>query len=76
MLTKPNPYEFQCRIAFLSSFWFGHSVSKALQGVICGRTSTNAMINFPGTLDLVGQTVDVRVTRGFTHSCRGEIVAP
>ena len=46
------------------------------EGVICGRTSTNAMINFPGTLDLVGQTVDVRVTRGFTHSCRGEIVAP
>lgn len=44
-------------------------------GVICGRTSTNAMINFPGDLALVGRTVSVRVTRGFTHSARGELVA-
>jgi tRNA-2-methylthio-N6-dimethylallyladenosine synthase len=41
-------------------------------GVVCGRTSTFAMVNFPGPEDLVGQTVPVRVTRGFTHSCRGE----
>ena len=44
-------------------------------GVVCGRTSANAMINFPGGLELAGQWVDVRVTRGFTHSCRGELVA-
>ena len=43
------------------------------EGVICGRTSTFAMVNFPGSEDLVGQTVPVRVTRGFTHSCRGEL---
>jgi len=42
------------------------------EGVVCGRTSTNAMLNFPGTLDLVGQTISVRVTRGFTHSARAE----
>ena len=48
--------------------------SKHDDGVICGRTSTFAMINFPGTLDLVGRTVPVRVTRGFTNSARGEPV--
>lgn len=42
------------------------------EGVICGRTSTHAMINFPGEESLVGQTVPVTVTRGFTHSARGE----
>ena len=42
------------------------------EGVVCGRTSTNAMLNFPGTQDLVGQTISVRVTRGFTHSARAE----
>ncbi|MEZ4319505.1 MAG: tRNA (N6-isopentenyl adenosine(37)-C2)-methylthiotransferase MiaB [Myxococcota bacterium] len=42
------------------------------EGVVCGRTGTSAMINFPGDTALVGQWVDVRVTRGFTHSARGE----
>ncbi len=44
------------------------------EGVVCGRTGTFAMINFPGSLDQVGTFQDVRVTRGFTHSCRGELV--
>ncbi|MBT3219197.1 MAG: radical SAM protein, partial [Proteobacteria bacterium] len=44
------------------------------EGVICGRTSTNLTVNFPGTVDLMGRIVDVQVTRGFTHSCRGELV--
>lgn len=44
------------------------------EGVVCGRTDTFAMINFPGTLDMVGTYQDVRVTRGFTHSCRGELL--
>jgi tRNA-2-methylthio-N6-dimethylallyladenosine synthase len=48
--------------------------SKHDAGVICGRTSTNAMVNFPGSVDEVGDLVQVRVTRGFTHSCRGERV--
>ncbi len=42
------------------------------EGVICGRTSSHAMINFPGSVDEVGTTLPVTVTRGFTHSCRGE----
>lgn len=43
------------------------------EGVICGRTSGFTMVNFPGELSLVGQHVDVRVTRAFTNSCRGEM---
>jgi tRNA-2-methylthio-N6-dimethylallyladenosine synthase len=46
------------------------------EGVVCGRTGTFAMINFPGSTDLVGKWVDVRVTRGFMHSARGELVQP
>jgi len=44
------------------------------EGVICGRTSTHVMVNVPGDLALVGQTVRAKVTRGFTHSTRGELV--
>lgn len=43
------------------------------EGVVCGRTSANMMINFPGDVSLVGRSVEVRVTRGFTHSARGEL---
>ena len=42
------------------------------EGVICGRTSTFKMINFPGDESQVGQHVDVRVLRAFTNSLRGE----
>lgn len=42
--------------------------------VVCGRTSTFKMVNFPGSLDLVGSTVPVRITRGFVNSLRGELV--
>lgn len=41
-------------------------------GVVCGRTSHHVMVNFAGDLSLVGTTVRVRCTRGFTHSVRGE----
>jgi tRNA-2-methylthio-N6-dimethylallyladenosine synthase len=44
------------------------------EGVVCGRTGSFAMVNFPGDPALVGQTVRVRCTRGFTHSVRGERV--
>lgn len=43
------------------------------EGIIAGRTSGNLMVNFPGTVDAVGTFVDVQVTRGFTHSARGEV---
>jgi len=41
------------------------------EGVICGRTSQFQMINFPGSLELVGRTCRVRVTRAFANSRRG-----
>jgi len=46
--------------------------SKHDPDVMCGRTSTFKTINFPGSMELVGQTVPVVVTRGFTNSLRGE----
>jgi len=43
--------------------------------VVCGRTSTFKMVNFPGRLDLVGQVVPVSIIAGFTNSLRGEPVS-
>jgi tRNA-2-methylthio-N6-dimethylallyladenosine synthase len=43
--------------------------------VICGRTSSFKMINFPGSATMQGQTVPVTVIRGFTNSLRGEATA-
>ncbi len=40
--------------------------------VVCGRTSTFKMVNFPGELALVGQILPVVITRGFVNSLRGE----
>lgn len=48
--------------------------SKHDPAVMCGRTSTYKTINFPGEPALIGQTVPVVVTRGFTNSLRGEQV--
>ena len=45
------------------------------EGVICGRTDTFKMINFPGDLSWVGQRRDVRVTKAFANSLRGEVVS-
>jgi tRNA-2-methylthio-N6-dimethylallyladenosine synthase len=42
------------------------------EGVVCGRTSGFQMVNFPGSLELVGQTVPVPIIAGFTNSLRGE----
>ena len=48
--------------------------SKHDEGVICGRSSTHRMVNFPGDIKMLGQTVPVRVTRAFTNSLRGELL--
>lgn len=47
-------------------------VSRHDDAVICGRTSTNLMVNFPGQPSEIGSWARVRITRGFTHSARGE----
>jgi tRNA-2-methylthio-N6-dimethylallyladenosine synthase len=46
--------------------------SKYDETVVCGRTGTFKMVNFPGTMDLVGHTVPVSIIAGFTNSLRGE----
>ena len=50
-------------------------LSRHDEGVICGRTSSNLMVNFPGSAAEIGSWVKVRVIRGFTHTARGERVA-
>lgn len=44
------------------------------EGVICGRTHTFKTVNFPGDVSWVGQTRQVRITKAFANSLRGEAV--
>lgn len=44
------------------------------EGVICGRTHTFKTVNFPGDVSWVGQTRNVRITKAFANSLRGEAV--
>ncbi len=41
---------------------------------IQGRSSSNKLIHFMGTPDLIGKTVDVRITKAFPSVFRGELV--
>jgi tRNA-2-methylthio-N6-dimethylallyladenosine synthase len=41
---------------------------------IMGRTRSNKIVNFEGDMSLVGKLVPVRITKGYAHSLRGEIV--
>ena len=38
-----------------------------------GRTRGNRIVNFPGTADLIGKIVPVRIVDAFLHSLRGEM---
>ena len=48
--------------------------SKHDEGIICGRTGTFKTVNFPGDVSWIGQTRNVRVTKAFANSLRGEVV--
>ncbi|MDC8830547.1 tRNA (N6-isopentenyl adenosine(37)-C2)-methylthiotransferase MiaB [Alteromonas gilva] len=39
-----------------------------------GRTENNRVVNFPGTPDMIGEFVDVKVTDVFSNSLRGEVI--
>lgn len=39
---------------------------------LTGRSSVNRVINFPGPTTLVGEIIDVTITKAFTNSLRGE----
>ena len=38
------------------------------------RTENNRVVNFPGTPDMIGEFVDVKITDVFSNSLRGEVV--
>lgn len=41
-----------------------------------GRTRGNRIVNFPGTTDLIGKIISVRIVDAFLHSLRGETEKP
>ncbi|MDG0816546.1 tRNA (N6-isopentenyl adenosine(37)-C2)-methylthiotransferase MiaB [Bdellovibrio svalbardensis] len=44
------------------------------QGKAKGRSTANKLVHFLGSEDLVGKTVDVRITKAFPSALRGELV--
>jgi tRNA-2-methylthio-N6-dimethylallyladenosine synthase len=40
---------------------------------LMGRTECNRVVNFEGDARLVGQMIDVRITRSLAYSLRGEV---
>jgi tRNA-2-methylthio-N6-dimethylallyladenosine synthase len=41
---------------------------------ISGRTENNRVVNFDGSIDLVGQIVNVKITEALTNSLRGNLI--
>ncbi|PCS21346.1 tRNA (N6-isopentenyl adenosine(37)-C2)-methylthiotransferase MiaB [Candidatus Enterovibrio escicola] len=41
---------------------------------LCGRTENNRVVNFKGSVDLIGQFVDVIITEVLTNTLRGELI--
>jgi len=41
---------------------------------LMGRTENNRIVNFPGNPRLIGQMIDVTITKAYTNSLRGEVV--
>ena len=50
----------------------GHSKKDGNE--LMGRTENNRIVNFPAPARLVGQFIDVTITRAMPHSLRGEVV--
>ena len=50
--------------------------SKADRLEICGRTSCNRIVNFPGPGELTGRLADVEITDVLTNSLRGVLARP
>ena len=61
--------------------WVGHIVEVLVDGTskrdnsqVFGRTGQNVIVNFPGSPDLIGKSVRVRITRANPNTLTGEIV--
>ena len=50
------------------------SPSKKDPAQIAGRTENNRVVNVTGSLDLIGQLVDVKITENLPNSLRGELI--
>ena len=48
--------------------------SRTNQDVLTGRTTHNKVVNFLGGSELIGQMVDIRITKAFPFSLRGELI--
>lgn len=49
-------------------------VSKRDAQELAGKTDNNRTVNFPGSMNLVNQFVNVRITESMTYTLRGELV--
>ena len=43
---------------------------------LMGRTECNRIVNFEGPARLIGQMIDVRITKAYPHSLRAEVLLP
>lgn len=50
--------------------------SKNSKEDITGRTRQNKIVNFRGGADMIGRLVDVKISKGYANSLRGEIILP
>ena len=50
--------------------------AKRNSGELCGRSSSNRMVNFAGPRELIGRMVEVDITAARAHSLRGEVRVP
>jgi tRNA-2-methylthio-N6-dimethylallyladenosine synthase len=48
--------------------------SKGAKEEMTGRTSSNKVVNFKGSRDLIGQLVTVRIEEGYANSLKGKII--
>lgn len=49
--------------------------SKQSRQDVTGRTRSNKAVNFKGDIDLIGCLVDIKITKAYAHSLRGEYVS-
>ncbi|MBR3395142.1 MAG: TRAM domain-containing protein, partial [Firmicutes bacterium] len=47
--------------------------SKTDKNMLTGRTESGKTVDLPGSEDLIGQIVPVRITKAQTFSCYGEV---
>ena len=50
--------------------------AKRNSGELCGRSSSNRMVNFAGPRELIGRMVEVDITAARAHSLRGVVRVP